>query len=261
MKNIFLIVLMLSGLVVFSQEENKTDAKNQKQGEWKKYHKNGMLRYVGNFKNDKPVGEFKYYYDSGNIQSKVDHKGNGASYFIAFYKTGEVKALGKYINQKRDSTWNFYDLDGLKKSSEFYINGLKNRVSYAYYPNGQIAEEKAFFNDFENGKWITYFENGKKKMEATYENGGLEGKAMYYKSNGKRSIRGFYYKGTRNGVWLYFEEDGNTIMKKEEYDKGKRIDENKDDDFEKKLLKPISEDFLNPDIIMQQMQEGNQRYE
>jgi len=252
MKKIFLVTLLLSGLAVFSQEGNKSDAKGQKQGEWKKYHKNGMLRYVGNFINDKPVGEFKYYYDTGNIQSKMDHKA-GASYFIAFYKTGEVKAVGKYINQKRDSTWNFYDVDGYKKSSEFYIKGLKNRASYAYYPNGQVAEEIEFLNDFESGMWNTYFEDGKKKMEATYEKGSLEGKAMYYKSTGKRSIRGFYYHGTRSGVWLYFEDDGNTIKKKEEYEKGKRIDKNKDDNIETEPLKPISEDFLDPNVIMQQM--------
>tara|TARA_B100000809_G_scaffold263531_1_gene316999 strand:+ start:168 stop:938 length:771 start_codon:yes stop_codon:yes gene_type:complete len=252
MKNIFLVVLMLSGLAVFSQEENKIDAKGQKQGEWKKYHKNGMLRYVGNFKNDKPVGEFKYYYDSGNVQSKIDHK-IVSSYFIAFYKTGEVKAVGKYIDQKRDSTWIFYDVDGFKKSSEYYINGLKNRVSFIYYLNGKIAEEKAFFNDFENGKYIKYDEKGKKKMEATNENGSLEGEVVYYTNGGKRNIRGFYYHGTRNGVWLYFEDDGNTIKKKEVYDKGKRIDKNKDDNFETTPLKPISEDFLNPDLIMQQM--------
>ena len=260
MKNIFLAILMLIGIVGFSQEGNRTDTKNQKQGEWKKYHKNGMLRYVGNFKNDKPVGEFKYYYDSGNIQSKMDHKTNGVSYFIAFYKTGEIKAVGKYINQKRDSTWNFYDLDGLKKSSEFYIEGMKNRVSYAYYPNGQIAEEKEFFNDFENGKWNTYFEDGKKKMQATYENGSLEGKAVYYRQGGNRSISGFYYHGSRNGVWLYFEDDGKKIKKKEKYDVGKRIDENKDDNVELEPKKPISEDFLNPDFMMKQMG-GNQRYE
>jgi len=252
MKNIFLIVLMLSGLTVFSQEENKTDVNGQKQGEWKKYHENGMLRYVGSFENNKAVGEFTYYYDSGNVQSKIDHK-NGSSYFIAFYKSGEVKALGKYINQKRDSTWNYYDLDGFKKSTEFYINGLKNRVSYNYYPNGQIAEETGFFNGFENGKWIKYSAEGTKKMEATYENGGLEGEANYYSSEGKRKIRGFYYHGTRNGVWLYFNADGNTIKKKEEYDKGKRIDENKDDDFEATPLKAISEDFLDPNTFMNQM--------
>jgi len=64
---------------------------------------------------------------------------------------------------------------------------------------------------------------------------------------GKRSISGFYYHGIRNGVWLYFEEDGNTIKKKEEYDKGVRIDENKDEYLEKEPLKPINEDFLNPE--------------
>ena len=96
----------------------------------------------------------------------MDHK-NGSSYFIAFYKTSEVKVVGKYINQKRDSTWSFYDIGGYKKSTEFYIKGLKNRVAYVYYPNGQITEETEFFNDFENGKWNTYFENGKKKMKRT----------------------------------------------------------------------------------------------
>ncbi len=109
MRNLIVAFFMLFGLVAFAQEGNKTDAKGQKQGEWKKYHTNGMLRYVGSFKNDKPLGEFKYYYDTGKIQSKMDHK-EAVSYFIAYYKTGEVKATGKYINQKRDSVWNFYDV-------------------------------------------------------------------------------------------------------------------------------------------------------
>ncbi len=255
MKNIFLVVFVLSGLIGFSQGENRTDGKGLKQGEWKKYHKNGMLRYVGNFKNDKPVGEFKYYDDAGSLQKKMDHKGN-VSYFIAFYKTGEVKIVGKYIGQKRDSTWNFYDVDGYKKSTEFYINGLKNRISFVYYPNGKITEEKAFLNGFENGKWITYSEDGKKKKDATYENGFLEGKVVFYNEAGRRSIRGFYYHGTRDGVWLYFEGDGNTIKKKEEYKKGTRIDANKDDKIEIEPLKPISEDFLDPNVFMKQM-EGN----
>lgn len=252
MRNVIVVLFMLFGFASFSQEVNKTDTKGRKQGEWKKYHKNGMLRYVGNFKNDNPVGEFKYYYDTGNIQSKMDHK-IGASYFIAFYKTGEVKAVGKYIGQKRDSTWNFYDIDGYKKSSEYYINGKKNRISYAYYPNGQVTEEKEFVDDFENGIWNEYYMDGKKKMEATFVNGSLEGRATYYRSSGKRSVRGIYSHGARNGVWLYFEEDGNTIKKKEEYKDGKRVDKNKGDNVEKEPLKPISEDFLNPDIIMQQM--------
>ncbi|MGB0887303.1 MAG: toxin-antitoxin system YwqK family antitoxin [Vicingaceae bacterium] len=245
MKNRIVVIFMLFSLAVFGQEENKTNAKG-KQGVWKRYHKNGMLRYVGNFKDDKPVGEFKYYYDTGNIQRKITHK-KDTSYSITFYNEGGHQSTGRYINQKKDSTWFYYDLDGYKIASDFYIKGLKNRISYAYYQSGKIAEEKAFFNDFENGKWIKYYENGKIKMEATHENGSLEGKVLFYSITGKRYVRGFYFHSTRDKVWLYFEADGNTIKKKEEYDKGKRIDANKDDDLETSPLVPISEDFLELD--------------
>ncbi len=75
MRNTVVIIFMLFSLFVFSQEGNRTDGKG-KQGEWKKYHKNGMLHKVGSFKNDKPIGEFKYYYDTGKIQAKMTHAGN-----------------------------------------------------------------------------------------------------------------------------------------------------------------------------------------
>lgn len=247
MRNIFVITLMLFSLLAFSQGENKTDAKGRKQGEWKKYHENGILRYVGKFKNDKPVGVFKYYYDSGNVQVKMTYFGAEA-YTSVYYKTGELKGTGKYINQKKDSTWTYYDVDGYKKATEFYVMGLKDKIWYVYFTNGQIAEEKEYSNDFENGIWNQYFENGKKKLEATFKNGGLEGKAVYYKENGKRGVSGYFSHGVRNGVWLYFEVGGNKIKKKEIYKDGIRIDKDKEDNIDdpNKFI-PIDEDFLQPE--------------
>jgi len=247
MKNLFVVIFVLFSVLAFSQGENKTDAKGQKQGEWKKYHKNGMLRYVGSFKNDKPIGVFKYYYDTGKLQVEMTHL-KSKSYAKVHYETGEVKAVGKYVNQKKDSTWVYYDLDGYKRATEHYNKGLKDKVWYVYFPNGQVAEEKEYKNDFENGMWNQYRASGFKKMTATHENGGLEGKAVYYGGNGKRQVSGFYYHGLRTGVWMYFEEDGIKIKKKEEYKNGRRIDKNKDDN----LIKPeddkaIPEDFLQPD--------------
>ncbi len=247
MKNLFVVIFVMFGFLAFSQGENKTDAKGQKQGEWKKYHKNGMLRYVGNFKNNKPIGEFKYYYESGSVQAKMSHKGT-TSYSIIFYETGEVKATGKYMSQKKDSTWTYYDLDGFKTATEYYTKGLKDKIWYVYFNTGQIAEEKEYSKDFEHGIWNQYYEDGKKKMEANHENGGLEGKAVYYNSEGIRSISGFYYHGLRNGVWLYFEDNGVKIKKKEKYKNGKRIDANKDENIEDTYKKePINEDFLKPE--------------
>ncbi len=247
MRNLYTVILILLSLFVFSQEGNKTDAKG-KQGGWKKYHKNGMLSKVGFFKDDKAVGEWKYYYDTGKIQRKMTHKGSH-SYSITFHKTGGPQSVGKYVNQKKDSTWLYYDLDGYKIASDYFINGERNRVSYVYYQSGKIAEETEFRNDFEQGFCNKYWKSGKKKMVGIYENGALEGKAVYYNSFGIRSISGYYYHGLRNGVWLYFEDNGTTIKKKEKYDKGIRVDENKDENVEAEPLQPINEDFLNPETF------------
>ncbi len=250
MRNVVVVILMLISLLAFAQGENKTDTKGLKQGEWKKYHKNGIVRYEGSFKNDKPIGEFKYYYDTGKIQRKMTHKKKG-SYSITFNKGGGPQAIGKYVNQKKDSTWNFYDLDGYKIASDYYVNGEKNRTSYIYHQNGKVVKEIEFKNDFEQGFCNEYWDDGKKKMTGTYDKGSLEGKVIYFNSFGKRSISGYYYHGLRNGVWVHFDEDGLKVTKKEEFKNGKRVFENEDDKYiNPEDEKPIDvEDIVNPENL------------
>ena len=63
MRTFFTILFItLFSFIINAQDVNKIDAKGKKQGVWKKYHPNGMLRYTGSFKDDKPVGVFKYYF-------------------------------------------------------------------------------------------------------------------------------------------------------------------------------------------------------
>ena len=244
---VFILIFSLSG---FAQEENKTDAKGKKQGLWKKYHKNGMLRYTGNFKDDKPVGVFKYYYDTGELQVKMTHIGNN-SYSNIYYVTGELKATGKYENQKKDSIWSFYDEKGYKMAEEFYLSGKREGTWYVYFPNGKIAEEKEYSNDLENGKWNRYFINGKPKMTATYVNGVLEGRATYYGRNYKKAVSGVFKKDVREGFWTFYEGDGKTVRKKEQYKNGIRIDANKDDDvIDDREIEYLPESILSPDNFL-----------
>ena len=247
MRNLLVIVFVSFGLLAFAQGENKTDAKGKKQGEWKKYHKNGMLRYVGSFKNDKPVGVFKYYYDTGELQVKMTHSGSD-SYSHAYYVSGEIKAVGKYENQKKDSVWVYYDIEGYKKSDEFYLSGKKEGVWKSYYNTGQVAEEKEYTNDLENGFWKQFFINGKPKLTATYVNGLLEDRAVYFSRAGKRAVSGKFVKGAREGFWTYYEGDGRTVKKKEEYKNGIRIDDNKDDGvIDPREVEYQPEDVVSPD--------------
>ena len=131
MKKLIVAIFMLLGLVGFSQEENKTDATGKKQGVWKKYHPNGMTRYVGKFKDDKPVGVFKHYYDTGKLQVKMTHTGS-ESYANVYYETGEIKAAGKYEEQKKDSVWKYYDKEGYKMAEEFYLSGKREGMWKLY---------------------------------------------------------------------------------------------------------------------------------
>lgn len=247
MKYLITILITFISFTTIAQEVNKTDASGKKQGLWKKYHKTGYLRYEGTFKNDKPIGEFFYYYDTGELQVKMKYKGN-SSYAQVVYKSGALKAIGKYVDQKKDSTWLYYDEEGNKTASEYYTKGLKDKIWYVYFKDGKVAEEKEYLNDFENGKWKQYFESGKTKLIATYENGGLEGKAAYFKPNGMRGVSGHFYHGLRDGKWTYYKDDGKTVEKVEIYKKGQRVDANKDDKIiDPKEETPIPEDFLNPD--------------
>jgi len=244
MKNIYLIVLMLFGYVGFSQSNNQIDAKGLKQGVWVKKHTNGKIKYKGKFKDNKPVGLFTYYdKETGKVSTELKHIGESA-YATMYHLNGAVEAKGKYENQLKDSVWQFFDDKGILLSDEFYLSGKKEGIWKIYYKSGKVMEEKEYSRDVEQGAWKQFFENGKDKMTATYEKGSLEGWVYYYDAAGKKIIRGTFYHDVRHGDWIFFNPNG-SIMKKEEYSLGKRIDKDKDDG----LIDPTKELHEKQDVL------------
>ena len=66
MRKLFFLILI--PFFSFSQSFNQIDISGKRQGDWKKYHNNGKLRYKGQFIDDIPSGIFKYYYDTGELK-------------------------------------------------------------------------------------------------------------------------------------------------------------------------------------------------
>lgn len=220
MKKLSVIILMLFTLTAISQEVNQTDAKGRKQGVWQKFHQNGKLRYKGEFKNDQPIGTFYYYDNTGALTLMMKNDGDiGRSEL--YYSKGPLKAKGNYVDQKKDSIWNYYSIEGFKISEELYLNGVKEGVWKVYYKDGTLAEEKNYNKGFENGAWIQYYENGKKRLTATYENGSMEGKIYFYDAAGKKIMEGNYKHDARHGAWLTFDANGE-IEKKEIFVNGEQ---------------------------------------
>lgn len=208
---LFLLILPFSGLaqsqVPTGTYPNTTDANGKKQGAWKKLDANGTCVYVGQFKDDKPTGLFQYFDTDGRIMTELSFVGTtGTTAYCKMYSvSGKVIANGKYVNQLKDSTWNFFTDDGLKLSIENYKNGVKEGKSTTYFPGTDtVASVVNFVAGKEEGAYAEYYRDGKKKETATYLHGNLEGTATWYFDDGNINILGAYHDSVKNGKWTYY---------------------------------------------------------
>ena len=113
MKYIFYFFFIFS-ITTSAQSFNKVDSDGKKQGVWKKTHENGTLRYEGAFRDDIAQGIFYYYYKTGELKLEKEffHNGKAAATYI-YYRNGNLKASGLYVNELKDSTWNYFNIDSI----------------------------------------------------------------------------------------------------------------------------------------------------
>ena len=248
MKKLFLVLFILNTFFFLAQT---TDASGKKQGYWKqKDEKTNKLVYEGEFKDDKPVGKFKYYYPSDSVRAIIDFKKGGkVAYAKLFHPSGKRMGEGKYNSEllssmNRDSIWLFYDEAGLLISKDKYINGKKDGVSYVYLPDGKISEEKTYKLDILNGPFKTFFDGKKLKGQGNYVNGLLEGKVSYFYPNGIEVATGYYLNDRKNGPWIYKEENGK-IKEKELYKEGNLASKTETDAF---FTKNKPKETITPEI-------------
>lgn len=228
-KHVFLLLaaLLLAPALVFAQPTNQTDSSGKKQGPWKKYDAEGKLKYEGQFKDDKPTGKFTYYYGDGKVKTVSVYSDNGTVARVKTYDELYTKLMaeGKYVNEKKDSTWTYYTLDAKQESqlisTETYAKGIKTGTWKTFYPSGKLFDSKIYKNDVLEGPWLEYFEDGTPRLKATYVKGALQGIATYYGLDGKKVAEGRFEKGLRHGVWIVVNEEGKLVNEK--YNMGQLI--------------------------------------
>jgi antitoxin component YwqK of YwqJK toxin-antitoxin module len=197
---------------------NVTDKQGLKQGAWKVFDEEGNLKYSGRFADGIPVGVFTYYYPRGDVKAVLTHFDNGKTVYAKnYYPGGKLMAEGKYVDQKKDSVWHYFNAeDGSLSLEERYVNTIKDGVWKTFYPTGQVAEEIIYRNGVKDGPWVQYFTDGKVKMKTNYVNDEIEGQYLIYHINGTVEVSGTYVKSAKNGTWVYFDASG-MMEKKEEY--------------------------------------------
>lgn len=211
---IFSLIIIVS--IGLSQKVNQLDSMGRKQGKWEKTYSNSAIRYQGQFKNNQPYGEFKYFFPTGNIKAISIYSQQGTVVHIkTFYLNGKILAKGKFFHQKKDSTWNYYsDIDGKLVSKENYSQGIKDGKSIVYFSQtGKPAEITDYKNGIKNGNWIKYFPNGSIYTQGFYIHDTLEGPYKVYNINGKIEIEGYYRKGLQDRLWITYDSTGKILNK------------------------------------------------
>ncbi len=241
--SLLIVSIVFTSLTVFSQPKtmNKTDSLGRKQGYWKKFDEEGHVKYEGNFKDNYPVGEFRYFYPSGKMKARSVYTMKGkVSYTLMFDVNEKKMAEGKYVDEKKDSTWRYYNDQEQLISEETFQKGLKHGIYRTYYPGGTINEEIHYLNGKKDGEWIQYYADGIVKLRGIYRDDLLQGLTQVFYPNSKVMVSGTYKNSLKDGIWMYFDESGKA-QKKEIYAKGHKI---KEEIYDKSLIEKEKEEHL-----------------
>ncbi len=221
---IFFLVFFFTGCIVGQEAMNQVDAKGRKQGFWKKTDSLGNKIYEGKFLDGIPTDTFRYFYQGGTLKtlSVISRQGKRAV-TVSYFPNGHKMAMGNYLNEKRDSLWQFFgDGTGKMVSEEFYVDGKIDGKSKVFYPEGGISEMTTYINGLKDGLWEQYFSDGVIKLRGTYKAGEKQGRLQLFFPSGQVRLSGLYNNGHQDGVWTSYDEKGK-VVKKETYKNGELL--------------------------------------
>ena len=206
MKKLILLLSVILSTTMFAQGiVNQKDAQGQKHGQWIVKYKSGKVKHETNFVHGIPTGKSVRYSPKGKITSEMllSDKGNVARGKL-FHNNGNVMANGKYVNKKKDSTWNFYALSGKIIRTENLLNGTLNGQVIEYYENGNIKSKTTYTKGTAQGLQEDFFANGNIRSSKKVIDGKIQGAFKLYYDNKVYRIIGHYAKGKKNGKWKYY---------------------------------------------------------
>lgn len=213
MKNLIIFLVVLYAYSGIAQKE-------QKDGPYQEYYKNGQLKQEGFYRNNRKVVAWKDYFDTGQLKRIYSFKNEGQPTGIekAYYKSGnllsETKRAknGDLIKKRFHKNGNLhvaYSLIQSKDKKKFIITGIYQQ----YYENGVLKIESLYSEGKLSGLWTQYYETGEKEWEVAYLNGYKQGVYKKFYKSGQLMLEGTCFNGFKFGKEKRYDEKGNALWK------------------------------------------------
>ena len=204
---IAIILIFFIPFFAFSQI-NQTDGNGLRQGIWQKQQPNGKLIYRGNFKDGKPVGEWKRFHPGGQIKATIKYRTDSDSADVQLFdEWGKKVAEGIYLNEKKSGLWVYFS-ENKKIADENYIDDKKHGKSHKYYETGEVWEETDWVNGNQEGSYRVFFKSGEPFFQCKMKNNQRNGLCLTYFENGRVELEANYKNGLHHGEWKYFTDQG-----------------------------------------------------
>jgi len=133
-------------------------------GRYRRYYADGKtLKTEGKVKDNLPVGIWRTYYESGNLQSVVNYDEGDVDgdMFYYFDKKPETKMLEThYDDNLLNGDYLEYWQNGAQKAKLHYKDGKLHGEARYFFPSGKLKIKGKFKNGEKKGKWLFYNEKG-----------------------------------------------------------------------------------------------------
>jgi antitoxin component YwqK of YwqJK toxin-antitoxin module len=194
---------------------NRKDKNGWKQGLWKEFYPNGMVKTEVTYLDDKMSGYLKEYSLKGSLVNTTK------------YINGVIQKDAPEL-AKLDVKTAYYE-DGSVRYTATYRNGVAEGIQREFSPEGKVINAKVYVDGIltgegiidtvgrKQGDWKEYYPNGALKSKGTYLNGKRVDEWSFYFANEKLEQKGKYdKKGRAQGPWKWYYESGN-ILREENY--------------------------------------------
>jgi antitoxin component YwqK of YwqJK toxin-antitoxin module len=217
---------------------NRKDKLGRKQGVWEEFFDNEKIKTFSVYSNDTLNGYYREYDTFGNITkslyfkkgvtletSKSDSSNIEKEIRKTYYKNGNIKSIGTYINDVKIGKHILYDSTGeIENSIEYDVHGIASAEGYTdsrgykqkewnyLFPDSKIKASGIYIDNKRVGEWNFLFPNGSKEQIGLYDNNGRpSGNWKWFYSDKKIRREGKFINGLEEGFFYELSPDGDTL--------------------------------------------------
>lgn len=181
----------------------------KKNGRWKYYFDDGVLRRINDFKLGQKTGYIITYYPSGIVADssyRIDGKQIGVAKF--WYDNGALEQISNWKeNVQVDSMIQFHQ-NGKIKEISYWRNGKQHGETNGWFENGKPHYKRHYKDGIEECLYKAWYANGNLKVIGYVRNDNPEGEWNLYHENGKLNSKGSFLRGEKKGKWVQYDANG-----------------------------------------------------